>query len=58
MGQDAEWMQRALSLAERARTEGEVPVGALDVGDCEVLGEGWNRLIAARDPTARVRRWL
>jgi len=49
---DAEWMRRALALAERAREEGEVPVGALVVRDGLVLGEGWNRPIAAHDPTA------
>lgn len=45
-------MRRALELAARAEAEGEVPVGALVVHDEEILGEGWNRPIAARDPTA------
>lgn len=45
-------MRRALELAARAEAEGEVPVGALVVRDEEILGEGWNRPIAARDPTA------
>jgi tRNA(adenine34) deaminase len=45
-------MRRALALAERAEAEGEVPVGAVVVRDQAVLGEGWNRPIAARDPTA------
>ncbi len=45
-------MQRALALAKRARDEGEVPIGALVVLDNEIAGEGWNRPIAARDPTA------
>jgi tRNA(adenine34) deaminase len=49
---DAEYMRRALELAKRARDEGEVPVGALVVFQEEILGEGWNRPIAARDPTA------
>ena len=49
---DAEYMRRALALARRAQEEGEVPVGALVVLDDEVIGEGWNRPIAARDPTA------
>lgn len=49
---DADWMQRALSLAARAASEGEVPVGAIVVRAGEVLGEGWNRPIAAHDPTA------
>lgn len=45
-------MRRALELARRAQDEGEVPVGALVVLQDEVLGEGWNRPIAANDPTA------
>jgi len=45
-------MARALALAERAAAEGEVPVGAVVVRDGEIIGEGWNRPIAARDPTA------
>ena len=45
-------MQRALGLAKRAQDEGEVPIGALVVLDEEVIGEGWNRPIAASDPTA------
>ena len=49
---DAQYMRRALELAKRARDEGEVPVGALVVFQEEILGEGWNRPIAARDPTA------
>lgn len=52
MNRDAEWMRLALELAARAEAEGEVPVGALVVRDEEVIGEGWNRPIAARDPTA------
>ncbi len=45
-------MRRALALAARAEQEGEVPVGAIVVRAGEVLGEGWNRPIAAHDPTA------
>ena len=45
-------MRRALELAARAEREGEVPVGAVVVLDGQVIGEGWNRPIAARDPTA------
>ena len=45
-------MRRALQLARRAEEEGEVPVGAVVVLDDEVIGEGWNRPIAAHDPTA------
>ena len=45
-------MKRALELAQRAEQEGEVPIGALVVLNGEVIGEGWNRPIAAVDPTA------
>lgn len=49
---DGRWMRLALALAERAEAEGEVPVGAVLVRDGTVLGEGWNRPIAAHDCTA------
>jgi tRNA(adenine34) deaminase len=49
---DESFMRRALELARRAAAEGEVPVGALVVFQEEILGEGWNRPIAASDPTA------
>lgn len=51
---DEQWMARALALAERAeREDDEIPVGALVLGpDGAVLGEGWNRNIAERDPSA------
>lgn len=43
-------MRRALELA--ARTEDEVPVGALVVLDGQVVGEGWNRPLGTHDPTS------
>ena len=49
---EAAFMQQALALARRAAQEGEVPVGAVVVQDGRVIGEGWNRPIAAADPTA------
>jgi tRNA(adenine34) deaminase len=49
---DEQYMRRALELARRAENEGEVPIGALVVLNDEILGEGWNRPIAACDPTA------
>ena len=49
---DEVFMRRALELARRAEQEGEVPIGALVVLQGEVIGEGWNRPIAAVDPTA------
>ena len=45
-------MGQALALAARAADEGEVPVGAVLVMQGAIIGEGWNRPIAARDPTA------
>ena len=45
-------MRRALELARRAEDEGEVPIGAVVVLNDEIIGEGWNRPIAAADPTA------
>jgi len=49
---DETFMRRALELAHRAREEGEVPIGAVVVMDGKIVGEGWNRPIAAADPTA------
>jgi len=49
---DLFWMQHALELANRAESEGEVPVGAIVVCDEQVIGEGWNRPIIDNDPTA------
>ena len=45
-------MRRALELAKRAQDEGEVPIGAVVVFREKIVGEGWNRPIAAHDPTA------
>lgn len=49
---DETFMRRALELARRAAEEGEVPIGAVVALGGEVVGEGWNRPIAAVDPTA------
>ncbi len=50
--QDMAWMARALELARRSEALGEVPVGAVVVKQGELVGEGYNRPIAAADPTA------
>ncbi len=52
MPNDTDWMQHALKLAERAQEEAEVPVGAVLMLNDEIIGTGWNRPIAAHDPTA------
>jgi tRNA(adenine34) deaminase len=51
---DVRWMRHALALAERAeREDDEIPVGAVLVSaGGELLGEGWNRNITERDPSA------
>jgi tRNA(adenine34) deaminase len=49
---DEAFMRRALELARRAQEEGEVPIGAVVVLENKIVGEGWNRPIAASDPTA------
>jgi tRNA(adenine34) deaminase len=49
---DVRWMLRALELAEAGAALGEVPVGAVVVLDGRVVGEGFNRPISDRDPTA------
>lgn len=50
--EDLRWMGLALSEAEEALREGEVPVGALVVREGEVIGRGHNRVERSRDPTA------
>jgi tRNA(adenine34) deaminase len=49
---DAAFMREALDLAAQAAAAGEVPVGAVVVRDGRVVGRGFNRPIASRDPTA------
>jgi tRNA(adenine34) deaminase len=49
---DAAFMRRAIELARRGAEEGEVPVGAVLVVGGAIVGEGWNRPIAAADPSA------
>ena len=45
-------MRHALTLAQRAAQQGEVPVGAVLVLNEIEIGSGWNQPIAAHDPTA------
>jgi tRNA(adenine34) deaminase len=52
MSTPEQWMSRALGLAKRARELNEVPVGAVVVKEGELIGEGYNQPISARDPTA------
>ena len=52
MTSDEVFMREALALAREAAASGEVPVGAVVVKDGAVIGRGYNRPIAGRDPTA------
>jgi tRNA(adenine34) deaminase len=49
---DEDAMRLALAEAERARSLGEVPIGAIVVVDGQVIGVGCNRPISSNDPTA------
>jgi tRNA(adenine34) deaminase len=49
---DAEYMRRALALADAAQASAEVPVGAVLVRDDTIVAEGANCPIASCDPTA------
>ncbi|MFT7053773.1 MAG: tRNA(adenine34) deaminase, partial [Psychromonas sp.] len=49
---DEKWMTYALSLADKAESLGEIPVGAVLVKDGQVIGEGWNLSIVNHDACA------
>ena len=49
---DAKWMRQALLLAQQAKAEDEVPVGAVVVYQGQVVGMGRNRSRMDADPTA------
>jgi tRNA(adenine34) deaminase len=49
---DVDFMDQALVLARAAAADDEVPVGAVVVHCGVVVGEGWNRPIRDKDPTA------
>ena len=47
-----DWMKHALRLAEKAFSEGEVPVGAIVVKEDRIIGRGYNQRERLHDPTA------
>jgi tRNA(adenine34) deaminase len=49
---DTDWMSHALALANKAKEEGEVPVGAIVVFENKIIGRGFNSPISKQDPTA------
>ncbi len=53
MNDPSHFMERAIGLARYGMLGGDGgPFGALVVRDGNVLGEGWNRVLADNDPTA------
>ncbi|WP_296811831.1 nucleoside deaminase [Thiocapsa sp.] len=47
------FMRHAIALGDRGSTAGDGgPFGAVIVRAGRIIGEGWNRVIATRDPTA------
>jgi tRNA(adenine34) deaminase len=50
--EDIMWMKHALTLADKAESIGEVPVGACVVLNGELIGEGFNTPITDNDPSA------
>lgn len=49
---DTYWMKYAVQLAKKAKSLGEVPVGAVIVVEDKIVGEGWNQPISSYDATA------
>lgn len=49
---DEKWMAYALSLADKAESFGEIPVGAVIVKDNKIVAEGWNLSIVNHNACA------
>ena len=47
-----DWMRRALSLANKAMLEDEVPIGAIVVYKDKIIGQGYNQCNTLNDSTA------
>lgn len=52
MKDDVYWMKRALNLARKAESIGEVPIGALIVKEGTIIGKGFNQRESRNDPSA------
>ena len=50
--QDERFMREALREAQAARSEGEVPIGAVVVARGRIIGRGHNMTERLHDPTA------
>ena len=49
---DEFWMRQALAQADKALEHNEVPVGAVVVRNGELIGDGFNKVVGASDPSA------
>ena len=47
-----DWMNESIRLAQKAFSEGEVPVGAIVVKNDKIIGRGYNQRERLKDPTA------
>jgi tRNA(adenine34) deaminase len=47
-----DWMNESIRLAQKAFSEGEVPVGAIVVKNDKIIGRGYNQRERLNDPTA------
>ncbi len=52
MTTDEKWIHYALSLADKAYQQDEVPVGAVIIKNDKIIADGWNQPIANHDPSA------
>ena len=53
MNADDQFLARAVELAREGSERGEGgPFGAVIVREGKIIGEGWNRVVVSRDPTA------
>lgn len=52
MSRDEFWMQKAIAMAEFAKHQNEVPVGAVLILNDELIAEAYNQPIASHDPCA------
>jgi len=52
MNEHTYWMERAMKEAEKALSEGEIPVGAVIVKGERLIGRGYNQVEKLKDPTA------
>jgi tRNA(Arg) A34 adenosine deaminase TadA len=53
MGDPVSFMMRAIELARQGMRRGDGgPFGAVVAREGEIIGEGWNRVLATNDPTA------